>query len=766
MLYLTHFTMSHPGPSLEAMGGFARVGRLIARAPRLVVLLAVIGTLGFYALATVGVNGEGLFQRVTTGPPLVDGSDSWEVYEAFERTADDTVGPGVTSYVMDVRMDDAAVKEATDEAAARIAEMDLVTTVVSPFGVVTGPAFDPAAASSAGSGDPTAGLVDADGTGFLIDVGFTSFGDEDPLPVHEEVAAIVADAVDQMRATNPDATVATSSNPLVFDDFTAQLEQDLVTGEIIALPAALVVMVFVFGGFLAAATPLTGAIASIAGGLAVLYGFSFLLDLDQSAVNVVTVLGIGLSIDYGLLIVSRFREEIHRLGGGPREARAEAIEITMATAGRTVTFSGIVVAIAVGGMLLFEPVIMQGIGGAAVGVVTTAMIAALTIVPAVLFLLAPRIAKPGILSRVPGLRRILATTSNVDREEGAFSRLAAWGQRRPWLVVIACVGLLLVLASPVLHLTLRNSDIEALPPGNERREFVTEFREGFPDLGEPAIWIHTLEPADSLDGWLDEVAQVDGVRAVDAPLVRDGETFVGVRLDSTDPSGPEAVDAVTDVRALEAPVEVHVGGVAATQIDFLDAIVEGALLAGGLVVLATLVLLFLMTGSLLVPIKTLVINTLSLAATLGVVTWIFGEGHLEGTLGFSSTGGIETYVAVIIAAFGFGLAMDYEVFLLSRVKEYVDAGEDNDAAVRKGLQRSGRIITSAAAVIVLVFLGFALGELLMIKEVGVGLAFAVLLDATVVRMLLVPATMTLLGDWNWWAPGPLRRLHRRIGLSH
>ncbi|WP_082097334.1 MMPL family transporter [Demequina silvatica] len=750
------------------MGGFARIGRLIARAPRLVVLLAVLGTLGFYALATIGVNGEGLFQRVTTGPPLVDGSDSWEVIEAFERTADPTVGPGVTSYVMDVTVDDAAVASAVEDASARIAQIARLTVVASPFGAVPGPEFDPATASSPDA-DPAAqaaALVDVDGTGFLIDVGFASFGDEDPLATHDEVAAIVAEAVDEMRATNPDVSVATSSNPLVFEDFTGQLEEDLLTGEMIALPAALVVMVFVFGGFLAAATPLTGAIASIAGGLAVLYGFSYLLDLDQSAVNVVTVLGIGLSIDYGLLIVSRFREELHRIGGDPREARAEAIELTMATAGRTVAFSGVVVAISVGGMLLFDPVIMEGIGGAAVGVVTTAMIAALTIVPAVLFLLAPRIAKPGALSRVPGLRRILATTSNVDREEGAFSRLAAWGQRRPWLVVIGSVGLLLVLASPVLGIALRNSDIEALPADNERREFVIAFREGFPDLGEPAIWIHTLSDAGDLDGYLEEVAAVDGVRAIDEPLVQEGETFIGVRLESTDPSGPEAVDAVEDIRALEAPVEVHVGGVAATQIDFLDAIIEGALLAGGLVVIATLVLLFLMTGSLLVPVKTLLINTLSLAATLGVVTWIFGEGHLEGTLGFTSTGGIETYVAVIIAAFGFGLAMDYEVFLLARVKEYVDAGENNDAAVRKGLQRSGRIITSAAAVIVLVFLGFALGDLLMIKEVGVGLAFAVLLDATVVRMFLVPATMTLLGDWNWWAPGPLRRLHARIGVRH
>jgi RND superfamily putative drug exporter len=198
----------------------------------------------------------------------------------------------------------------------------------------------------------------------------------------------------------------------------------------------------------------------------------------------------------------------------------------------------------------------------------------------------------------------------------------------------------------------------------------------------------------------------------------------------------------------------------------VDSLGDGAPWALGLVVLATFVLLFLMTGSLLVPVKTLIINGLSLGATLGIVSWIFTDGHLQGPLQFTSTGGIETYVLVMIIAFGFGLSMDYEVFLLARIKEHIDAGETNDEAVRRGLQRSGRIITSAAAVIVLVFVGFASGQLLVIKEVGIGLAVAVFLDATLVRMLLVPATMTLLGNWNWWAPAPLRRLYARVKIEH
>jgi RND superfamily putative drug exporter len=271
--------------------------------------------------------------------------------------------------------------------------------------------------------------------------------------------------------------------------------------------------------------------------------------------------------------------------------------------------------------------------------------------------------------------------------------------------------------------------------------------------------------AAELDAWLASI-ETDGI-AETLPATAIGDrSIAGIRIETADGGSAEAVRVVRELRELDPPFPVYVGGQAAIQIDFTDAIWDGALLAGALVVLVTFVLLFLMTGSVLVPLKTLVINGLSLAATLGFVTWVFQEGHLERALNFSSTGGIETYVAVLIVAFGFGLAMDYEVFLLSRVKEFVDAGYENDAAVRAGLQRSGRIITSAAAVIVIVFLGFAFGELLMIKEVGVGLAFAVLLDATVVRMLLVPATMTVLGSWNWWAPAPLRRWHERVALRH
>ena len=241
---------------------------------------------------------------------------------------------------------------------------------------------------------------------------------------------------------------------------------------------------------------------------------------------------------------------------------------------------------------------------------------------------------------------------------------------------------------------------------------------------------------------------------------------IGVRPDTDDPGDAVARDVVHQIRALDAPFPTWVTGQAASQIDFTAAVVERAPWAIGIVAVACLVLLFLMTGSVVVPVKALLTNVISLAASLGVLVWVFQDGHLSGLLNFTPTGGIETYVIALVIAFGFGLAMDYEVFLLSRIKELVDQGVPNDRAVRLGLQRSGRIITSAALIVIVVFAGFVAGELLVIKEVGFSLAVAVLIDATLVRMLLVPATMTLLGRANWWAPRFLRRVSERIAITH
>ncbi|CAM5779207.1 MMPL family transporter [Cellulomonas persica] len=279
----------------------------------------------------------------------------------------------------------------------------------------------------------------------------------------------------------------------------------------------------------------------------------------------------------------------------------------------------------------------------------------------------------------------------------------------------------------------------------------------------------TVVAETSLDegrAWATALESLDGVAAVDAPTAADAYVVIGVRPDTPDGGGPVARDVVEQIRALDPDFPTWVTGQAAFQIDFVGALQQGAPLAATIVALATLVLLFAMTGSFVLPVKALLTNLLSLAASLGVLVLAFQDGHLEDLLGFVSTGGIETYVLALVVAFGFGLAMDYEVFLLSRIKELHDDGHPTLEAIRLGLQRSGRIITSAAAILIIVFGGFVAGELLVIKEVGFALAVAVLIDATIVRLLLVPATMTVLGRANWWAPRWAKRLHARLGVAH
>jgi len=718
-------------------------------------------------LALVGVDGEGVFSRLDSGAPGVTGSESAYVLERQQDAADDETGPSLTALYqgVDLRASDTAA--AVDAAARQLIEVDKVRYVTSPFRVAVADGVDPATLGG-GAGD-AADLVADDGAGFLLQVHMEDFGpDESALTAHRNLEPVLLALADDLQAQDTSVSALTYSDPLLFNEFTEQMKQDLFTGEAIALPLAFVVMVLVFGGFLAAAAPLMGAVVSIASGLLVLYSFSYPLDIDESAVNVVLVLAIGLSVDYGLLIMSRYREELASRDSSTRTAHAQALADTLATAGRTVFFSAVTIGIAVGGMLTFEPAFLRGIGAAALGAVTMALAAALTLIPALAYLWAPRLLEASAITRVPGLRRVFRSTSDVRRETGAFSTLATRVQRHPWLTLGATTALLVVLAAPLMGLQMRNSQAELLPVDNDRRVFLDVFEDGYPALATPTATVVAQAPADQLDVWLNQVTpQIDSITRVTPAVDLDAtHASAGVFLEGADPGGQDAVAAVNDLRALGAPFDVYVGGQAANQIDFIDAIGRGAPLAVGIVVSVTFVLLFLMTGSLLVPAKALVINTLSLAATLGVVTWVFQEGNLEWLLQFDSAGGLETYVVVLVVAFGFGLAMDYDLFLLARVKELVDKGVDNDEAVRTGLQRSGRIITSAAGVIILVFLGFAFGELLVIKQVGFGLAFAVFLDATVVRMLLVPATMTLLGKYNWWAPAPLKRLHRRFAIDH
>jgi len=734
------------------------LGRGIARRPGLIVFAWLIVTVAAFAAAT-GVFGESLFARLEAGDATVS-SESSEGRAILSSAS--TSGASLSLITIGAAPADPALVEPITAAREDLLAIEGMATVVDPLAVPGGPA-SPAAVN----------LIAKDRNGFLVSATL-----EPDLP--EEIQDASLDAA-QARLSELSAEIATAvpgssgqvgGGTLLFTAITGQVEKDLVRGELIALPISLLVMVLVFGGFLAAGMPIVGAIASIGGGLVTLLGFSYLIELDAAVVNVVTVLALGLCIDYGLLIVSRYREELREqlatnTSRSTKQARTTALVATMSTAGRTVMFSGVTVAISLSGLLLFEARILRAVGAAGVSVVVVALLVALTLVPALLALAGARMIRPGLLSKIPGLRRLTAKLGDVAPEEGFFSRLARWTQRRPWLVVVGVLAILGILAAPALRMELRSSGAQLLPPSAPDRQFFDTLAEEYPASGIATIQIVGQATPEQMTPLAESVEAMDGVELVPPPrAVGDQYAVVNVYMTNPDPGSAQAKAVVADIRDERPDYPIWVTGQTASLVDFTDALARQAPSALAVIIVATFVLLFLLTGSILIPIKALVINVVSLGASLGVLVWVFQDGNGESLLNFKSTGGIETIIPILVVALGFGLAMDYEVFLLSRIKEFRDRGMDNDEAVVAGLQRSGRIITSAALIVVLVFAGFVAGELLVIKQTGVALAVAVAIDATLVRCLLVPATMTLLGEWNWWAPAPLRRLHDKLGLKH
>jgi RND superfamily putative drug exporter len=720
-----------------------RLGRFVAHRARVVALVwAGLVALGF-AAALGGVFGESVFSRLSTST-LEFPSESLRGQQLLAEAS--PTGPTYQLVLQEADPASARVSEVLAQTREALLAVPGVEQVVDPS--VAGPAF-----------------VSTDGAAVLVSVAL----EPDLDPAEEEAArSAVLETLDGVAAQVPGATGAVTGESVIADEITAQVETDLKVGEAVALPISLLVMVVIFGGFAAAGVPIAGAVASIAGALTSLLLFSYVIDLDASVVNVVTVLGLGLCIDYALLVVSRYREEIgvdHSLDDIPDPgARADAMERTMATAGRTVLFSALTVAIAVSGLLLIGVDVIRSVGAAALSVVLVALLVAITLVPALLVLMTRWVSRRGLLAAVPGLGRIAHGFGDAPPQDGFFSRLARRVQRRPWLVVVGVTGVLVLMAIPSLRLVPTSSGIELLPTSSQQRQVVETIDEQFPATAAPQVQVvvdGTVEQADAFGAQIVELRAVDAV----APARTAGDLVVLDVVTPGDAQGAEARKAVEGIRA-ERPddLRAYVIGPAASLVDFVATVRADAPLALAWLAVATFVLLFLLTGSVLIPIKALVMIVLSLGATFGALVWIFQDGRGEGLLGYTSVGGIEAIIPILVFAFAFGLSMDYEVFLLARIKEFHDAGLDNDDAVAAGLQRTGRVITSAALLVVIVFAGFVLGDLLVIKQTGVALAVAVLIDATLVRILLVPATMTVLGEWNWWAPRPLQRLHARIGL--
>lgn len=676
----------------------------------------------------------------------------------------------------------------------------------------------------------------------------------------------------RVRVTDPDLVNQSGINTLKYD---------LMRSESIGIPLSFLIMSIVFGGLIAAALPLSGALVAISTALAIMLGMTYLFEQQSFAVNVISVLGLGLSIDYGLLIVSRFREELARLqtlpekdwlpdfSGVTKQRKRErleklnprylrALEITLSTAGRTSFFSALTVAIASSGMLFFRPELLKSLGIAGFSVVLLAMIASLTLVSSLMFLFAKKLDKPSWISRVPIIRRFIQEPSHQvakvsvvappaaapsqptapgaeppgDTAESAnaprhrlsdatselakpteatsiaevtdsgevtasaanasanpentantsdtpappranfFDRFAVFVTRRPLTSFIVSAVVLVVACLPLMDLHLRNSLVDLLPLQNDQRILMEELSDQIPRATLPPLRVVARNTTpEKLDTWMEKnVADIDGVSHVydAAKLGKTHDSVAIVSLKTQDFGSREAEDIVTEIRDKPHDFDRYVIGQAANQIDFVSSLLEGLPWVLSVLIVITFILLFLMSGSFVIPIQALVINTLSLMATLGISTLVFVDGIGIGLLGAIPLPGLESYVVVMLMCFGFGLSMDYELFLLSRMKEVWDETSSAKKSVIDGLSRSGRIVTSAATILVFVFLCFVTGEMIVLKEVGFILALAVAFDATIVRMVLVPSVMALFGRVNWWAPGPLRRLHNRVSekLGH
>jgi uncharacterized membrane protein YdfJ with MMPL/SSD domain len=537
-----------------------------------------------------------------------------------------------------------------------------------------------------------------------------------------------------------------------------QVEKDLRTAEMLAFPLLFLLSLLFFRSLVAALLPLMIGGLAIVGTFLILRLASEFASISIFALNLTTALGLGLAIDYSLFIVSRYREEIAVDGPG-----LAAMRRVLATSGRTVFFSSLTVAAALASLLVFPQRFLysMGLGGALVALF--AALISLTVLPAVLTLLGDRVNA--------GAPRFLQRRAEADAkpaEAGFWYRLSRFVMRRPVPVATLSALFLIVLGLPFFGIKFNTVDPTVLPQSASARQTYETVKNEFPPFHDTPIWID-VEGATPAQAKLlaKRVQGIDGVAEV-LPPQRLNREVTAIQTVSAHPFVSDASQStVHAIRELPAPpgTSVKVGGATADFIDFQGSLTEHLPIALAIVVVATLVILFLMTGSVVLPIKSLLMNFLNLSAVFGLLVLIFQDGRLEGFLDYTSPGAIEQTMPILLFAVAFGLSTDYAVFLLSRIKEARDEGAPDSEAVAIGLERTGRIVTAAALLFAVAMFAFATSQIIFIKENGVGTALAVLIDASIIRALLVPALMELLGKWNWWAPAPLRRLHERWGIS-
>jgi putative drug exporter of the RND superfamily len=580
------------------------------------------------------------------------------------------------------------------------------------------------------------GQEGADGLSYLVRVELRP-----GLPASEQER--LAEQVAALLRTIDAPEVVVGGELLAEREFAEQAVRDAAVGESVALVVLFVALVVILGGVLVAGLPLLVALGAVTTTLLGMLALTAVTPVSEYAINVVTLLGIGLAVDYTILLVYRFREE---RAAEPEGTVADWLARTVATAGRTVLIAGTAVAAAMAGLAFFaEPLLgSMAQGGAVVVVLATAV--ALTAVPALIAVAHRRIPPARASTRV-----------------GLLARLAGYAHRRPGPVALVAAGGLLVLALPFTAVNMTNSDARALPASSEARRAYEVYQRDFAsERAAPVVVLVEADPADpAVRDLLNELLVLPQVEQVLPRIDTPPDLTVIDITPRGGTAGEPSRELVRAVRAMPVGVPVLVTGPAAEVVDYADSVGGRLPVVVAVLLLATLVLLFVLTGSVVIPLKALLLNALTLLATLGVLVVVFQWGWGAPLLGFEPWGAIDLTTPVLLFVFLFGLTMDYEVFLLARIKEERDRGA-GEQSVPRGIVASGPVVSAAAVCITIVFLGFAFGELVAVKEIGIGMAVAIVLDVTVVRGLLLPAVMSLLGEWNWWAPAPLRRLYAGI----
>jgi putative drug exporter of the RND superfamily len=695
---------------------FEKLGHVIFKRRKSAVILFIVGILvagGFGSLA---------FSRLDSGGYSDPNSDSYKVYE----------------YLTDeLKLSDPAVVIIVDSGA---------TDVTDPVVAQKGVALEKKIAQEVGvtktlsywtsGGEAT--LKSADGKAAYILV----YGDGEAFtPESQKLGKVMQEKYD---GTYEGLTLYAGGVGVVGHAITKKISDDLKIAELISIPLTFILLVLVFGALAASAMPLIVGVAAILGAFFILYLFTLFTTVSIYALNLTTGMGLGLGIDYALLMVNRFREELHR-----GKSVEDSIVTTMATAGKTVFYSGMTVLVTLLSLTFFPLPFLQSFGYAGVSVVALAVIGALFGLPPILALLGDRIDK--------GVVRKSAIT---PKEDGRWAQTARLVMKRPVSAVVLSLVILGIMAAPITNIKFSQGDSRMLPADN-KAAFATALQaERFPGQTGTPIEIIVIDGADKLDEintYTQKLAQTTGIVGVVPPAVIGKDVRV-VAYQAMLPRTPESQELIQNVRTIDSPAGTLVGGVAADYTDSQNGISRTLPWALGWIILSVLVLIFIFTGSIILPIKAVILNFLSLGATMGALTWIFVDGNMQWLVGsFTVTGTLDTSIVILIAVVVFGLSMDYELFLLSRIREEHLAGKTNVESVAVGLQRSARIITAAAVLLAVVFGAFVTSGVTSIKTMGFGVALAVLLDATIVRGLLVPALMRLFGENNWWAPKWMKR---------